>query len=289
MSASAESGGKPAEQNRQKDPNDPMNVEPKAFSHGSEVRSTEVKSSGMERRVLIDEIVQEMKKDLLKEAVGKKFANSSWGEFLFNMLGQPAVLLILGFALTGIIGTFITGRWQRAEWDRQKQIEREEWDRQQTRLVDIHGINMKYQIIDDVTKLIGERNAAALAIVVPLLGDIDDLQLIMKEEEEPIKNWQKVSHEWRANSQILRLKIAVHIENEKATELFARLMHAEKELGAKVTYLQKNISNYIKLDEKSQQYLDSLLIDIESIGAVLKELVTTIANEAKNDVKSARP
>ena len=277
MAPFAEAGEKPDEQ------------EPRQDLPGSEVPSNQTQLSEMDRRVLINEIVDEMRKDSLKEGVAKKLANLSWTEFLSGVLAQPAVLLILGFALTGIIGTWIAGRLQRAEWDRQQRIESQEWDRQQTRLVDIHGINMKYQLIDDVTKLIGERNAAALAIVAPLLGDNNDRELIMKEEEEPIRNWQKVSHEWRAGSQIVRLKIAVHIQNTKATELFARLINAERELGAKVTYLQKNLMHYIELDDKSQKYLDSILSDIENIGEVLKELVTTIANEAKADVKSSRP
>lgn len=285
----AEAGGKPDQPNHQQDLADPMSVGANPFPPGSEVPANQTQWSEAERRVLIDEIVKEMRKDSLKQEAAKKFANLSWAEFFSGLLNQPAGLLVLGFALTGIIGSFITVQWQRAEWNRQQLIERQEWDRQQTRLVDIHGINMKYQIIDDVTKLIGERNAAALAIVVPLLGGNNDHEQIMKEEEEPIRNWQKVSHDWRANSQIIRLKIAVHIQDQKATELLAKLINAEKQLGAKVTFLQKNLMHYTKLDEESQKYLDSILIDIETIGADLKELVTAIANEAKNDVKSSRP
>lgn len=235
-----------------------------------------------ERTTLIDEIVKEMRNDFLKQEANKKLDKLSW------FLSQPAVLLIIGFTLTGIIGAVITGRLQRAEWDRQKLVERQEWERQQTRLVDIQGINLKYQIIDDVTKSIGERNAAALGIVVILLGDQGDPELIKKEAEEPIRNWEKVTHEWRSNSQIIRLKIAAHIQNHKAAETFAKLLEAEKELGANVTYLQKNITSYTKLDEESQKYLDSILTNIETIGTHLKELVTVIANEARSDVKRAQ-
>jgi hypothetical protein len=271
MAAFAESGGKPEEQ---KDLVDPMNVNANAFPPGSELPA---EWSAMDRRVLINEIVKEMRKDSLKEEAAKKLANLSWAQILSTIFTQPAILLVLGFALTGIVGTFITGRWQRAEWDRQ-----------QTRLVEIQGIDIKYQIIDDVTKVIGERNAAALAIVAPLLGDNKDPDLIMKEEEEPTRNWQKVSHDWRANSQIIRLKIAVHIQNEKAPELFDKLIKTEKELGGKVTYLQKNFMQYIERDEESEKYLDDILFDIQTIGRDLKELVTIIANEAKNDIKSSR-
>lgn len=274
MAASAEVGRKSHEQNHRQDPVDSMSVD--ANARGSEVPAIQTDLSETDRRALIDEIVSEMRKDALREQAAKKL-NRSWAQILSNIFTQPAVLLVLGFALTGLVGTFITGRWQKAEWDRQ-----------QTRLIEIQGVNLKYQIIDDVTKLIGERNAAALAIVVPLLGSDKDLDLIIKEEQEPIKNWQKVSHDWRANSQILRLKIAVHIQDPKASELFARLMKAEKELGGKVTYLEKNLQHYVQLDDESQKYLDGILFDTESIGLVLRELVTTIANEAKNDIKNNR-
>jgi hypothetical protein len=275
MTTSAEAGRKSREQNHQQDPVDSISVD--ANARASEVPAIQTPLSETERRVLVDEIVREMRKDALKEQAAEKLTKLTWAQFFSNLSTQPAVLLVLGFALTGLVGTFITGRWQKAEWDRQ-----------QTRLVEIQGINLKYQIIDDVTKLIGERNAAALAIVVPLLGGDKDLALILKEEEEPIKNWQKVSHDWRANSQILRLKIAVHIQDAKAGELFARLIQAEKELGGKVTYLEKNLGHYIELDDKSRKYLDDILSDIDRIGHDLKELVTTIANEARNDIKNSR-
>ena len=234
-----------------------------------------------DRTALIDEIVKEMRKDLLKQEAGKKLDKLSW------FFSQSAVLLVISFTLTGIVGAIITGRLQRAEWDRQKLVERQEWERQQTRLADIQGINLKYQIIDDVTKSVGERNAAALGIVVLLLGDKGDEELLKKEAEEPIKNWEKVNHDWRANSQIIRLKIAAHIKNHKAAETFAKLLETEKELGARVTYLQKNITNYTMLDEESQKYLDSILSNIERVGNDLKELVTVIANEARSDVKES--
>ncbi len=176
MTTSADAGRKSHEQNHQQDPADSISVD--ANARASEVPAIQTPLSETERRVLVDEIVSEMRKDALKEQAAEKLTKLTWAQFFSNLSTQPAVLLVLGFALTGLVGTFITGRWQKAEWDRQ-----------QTRLVEIQGINLKYQIIDDVTKLIGERNAAALAIVVPLLGGDKDLALILKEEEEPIKNW----------------------------------------------------------------------------------------------------
>lgn len=212
------------------------------------------------------------------------------GKQISSFFQHPAVLLIIGFALTGIIGAWLTGRWQRNEWDRQQFVQSQEWDRQQLRLLDIHSIDLKYEIINEITKSIGERNAAATGIVVPLLGGISDRELI-KEEQEPIKNWQKVSHDWRTDSQILRLKIAAHIKSQEAADLFTQLIKTEKEFGGKVTYLQKHLDQYNRLDNnaEAQKYLDGILNDIEKIGKDLKQLVTVIADETRDDVKGTKP
>lgn len=253
---------------------------------------------GKERELLINEIVREMKKDALKEDAADKMAKGDWRKSISNFFAHPAVLLLIGFAATGILGGLLahylqSQEWNRQqalqsqEWNRQQILQGQEWERQQLRLVNIHGIDLKYEIINEIIKAVGERNAAARGIVIPLLQEFNDLDML-KEEEEPIKNWKTVSHDWRANAQILKLKIAAHITSKEAPEIFKQILTKETKISSKVSYVQNRLRQYNRaVDRKMEerQYLDAVLNEIEETGEDLTKLVTVIAKEAQDDIR----
>jgi len=137
------------------------------------------------RESLVKEVVDEIRRDALKEDALKKLRKADWPDRISKFFQHPAALLVIGFALTGWIGGSLANAWQRNEWERQ-----------QLRLIEIHGIELKYGIIDDVTKAVGERNAAARGVLYPLLDDLDN-RVLTQEEAEPIKNWQKATQDWQ--------------------------------------------------------------------------------------------
>jgi hypothetical protein len=116
--------------------------------------------TGPERAALVNEIVTELQKDSLKEDVEAKLVFGTWAKRISKFFQHPAVLLVISFIITGVIGALVANRWQSREWNRQQKLQSEEWDRQQLRLLDLHGIDVKYKLIEEITKSIGERNAA---------------------------------------------------------------------------------------------------------------------------------
>lgn len=236
------------------------------------------------QKTLVNEIVNEIRKDSLKDAALAQLGKSEASNAISKFFQHPAALLVLGFALTGLIGAWITSSWQRAEWDRQKDREAREWERQQLRLTEIRGIDLKYGIIDEVTKAVGEYHAAAKSVRLPLLKGLNDAQLA-RQEVEPIKAWGKAYHDWLVSEQILRLKLTAHIKNQDALSYFERIAETEKNITGKVGILQNHLSEYSLRGNNSEaiDYLDDLDGQFNVASEDLKRLVSIIAKEAEAD------
>jgi hypothetical protein len=263
--------------------------QPDAISDLPEPLNTPNVFTDEERKSLINEIVAEMRKDSIKEDALKELRRTNWPDVIAKFFQHPATLLIIGFVLTGMIGARLTANWQRAEWDRQKAKEIEEWNRQQQRLIVIHSIDLKYGIIDETIKAVGERNAAARNILLPLLEVLDDQQL-MQEEAEPVKGWKQANHDWLVNAQTLRLKLSAHINNREVIKYFDRIVDREKIIGAKIANLQANAVryNHEEENEDAQTYLQGLIADLKGTEDDLKNLVDTITAEIQTDVQGSK-
>jgi hypothetical protein len=237
--------------------------------------------TGEERKALVDEIVKEINKDSVKDDALAKLKKRNWGELISKFFQHPAVLLVIGFAISGYIGTRITTNWQH-----------QEWEKQQRRGLDFRGFDQKHEIIDEITKSVGEINAAAIAVVSPLGQRVSDKQLI-RDEAEQIKDWRKASNEWGVKSTILKLKIATRIKSLKAAEMFHRITDEERDIVVNVNLLQSKLaeSNLINNADKEKKNkagkrIDDILDNIRMTGENLKQLVEAIAEEAKKDVEN---
>jgi hypothetical protein len=237
-----------------------------------------------ERESLINEIVDEIRKDSLKEDSLKKLKKVNWVDTISNFFHHPAILLIIGFILTGLIGTLLTAAWQGREWDRQQQ-----------RLIDIHGIDLKYGIIDDITKAVGERNAATRDMMYPLFDNLDNRSL-EKEEVEPIKNWQIATYNWLVSSETLRMKIRSHIKNPDALKCFERIVERENQITGEIALIKGHLAEYNN-PAKNNETLKELDSEIynniggtgeylnKGTGEDLNKLVAIITLEIKADVQ----
>src|SRR5260370_34539365 len=102
-----------------------------------------------DRKLLVDQIIAELEKDARKKDVIKRLCEQPKTFSLGNLLHHPAVLLILGFTLTGFLGNILASRWQSREWDRQ-----------QSRLEQTRKAEIKYAIINELTKAVAESQGA---------------------------------------------------------------------------------------------------------------------------------
>lgn len=227
-----------------------------------------------DRDALINDIVREMRKDSVKEAARAKLNKAGGWRVVAKSLQHPAALLVLGFALTGLVGL---------------RLQQGEWDRQQKRLIEIRKVDLKYTIMDDIIKAVGARNATATAIVEPLLTRVNGTQL-RPEEIERFKDWQKAADDWRINSQVLRSRLTAHIRTQAAAQQFEAIV----ERGKNINIHMNRISEYLRTknwvgDSESDDIMDELYTEIDETNKNLKQLTAAIVSEADESITSGKP
>jgi hypothetical protein len=108
-----------------------------------------------EIRILIEEAAKELQIDQLKKELTAKIKDAKSKRSFGSIVAHPAVLLIIGFILTGILGNILTARWQGREWDRQ-----------QGRLSLIRLIEQKEKIMEDLTRKVAESDATEEDVLI---------------------------------------------------------------------------------------------------------------------------
>jgi len=240
-------------------------------------QSTSELFAGAERERIITEIVEEIRKDGIKSEAGARIKQLSWGERISGFFQHPAVLIIIGFLATGVVGGILANRWQRTESERQEERQTQEWNRQQRRLLTIHNIDLKYQIISDLTKSLGERNGAATAVLEALAQSVHDRQI----SKEVLKKWDAANTEWRIQSQVLKLRISAHIDSSDALATFQQVLDAEKQIFASVEMLKQTLGRP-ETDEVTEEINQTNNI-VKSSAEQMKHLINIIITETQAD------
>lgn len=230
---------------------------------------------------LVNDIVREIRKDSVREAALAKLKKPSARERFSKLFQHPAMLLVMGFALTSIVGLLLT-----------HEIQKQEWERQQRRLVEIRDADLKYAIMDELIKAVGVRNAAATAVVEPLLGPVREsqLRLLKVDPAERFKGWLTAVYDWRYSTQVLRLKLKAHIREPQAQWYFDEIIERGKEINANVIELQTHANaNNWALDAKAGDLLDNIDTAKEQTDKYLVALTKTIVAEAQEGIKKEKP
>src|SRR5687768_7871400 len=201
-----------------------------------------------ERELIKQEILNELRKERLKKELVDEIQKRSKAASLTSFIQHPGILLLLSFALTGIVGTLLTTRWQRNEWNRQQALQTIEWNRQQSRLTQIRNIDHKYEVIDGITKAVGESNAAANEILFTFSSKAQKLQT--SKVRERLMLWQQAQQHWQKSVSVINQRLTVFFRNpqlldhlikivDKADLVFFNLL----ELVDRATENQREIEN----------------------------------------------
>lgn len=239
-----------------------------------------------ERELLKQEVLDELKKQTLKKELVDEIQKRSKAASLSSFGRHPATLLIIGFLLTGIVGTLLTTRWQRKEWDRQQTLQNIEWNKQQSRLVQIHNIDHKYEVISEITMAVGQSNAAASEILFTFNPKANDL-LRAEGSDERIKLWQQAQHNWQIAVSVIRQKLSVFFRNEQLQDhllkiadridlIFFNLL----ELIDRATENQKEME-----EEGFKRIAINTKLLINSRSEDLQQLVSLMIEEIQADAK----
>jgi hypothetical protein len=151
-------------------------------------------------------------KDEIRRALDPKSAESRASKFF----AHPAVLVVLGFLLTGIAGSWLTSYWKSREAANQRSY-----------LAEQRALNEKYALINSVFKEVGSTLAAADDVLAAYYSkNLSDTEI-----SERMANWHKTSREWRVASEVLKPKMAVNFSNPKLLETFQTIIDNRRQIG----------------------------------------------------------
>src|SRR5205807_7900877 len=149
-------------------------------------------------KALIAEAVNDLQRDQLKIELPEEIRSKKEKTSLSTFASHPAFLLIIGFIFTGIIGTLITSKWQKSEWDRQ-----------QARLVHIRRIDQKEKLMEELVQSVADSNATE-EDVLNAFSDEWRPRDPQRENitEERLEAWQKQGgRTWRIAVDMIRSKL----------------------------------------------------------------------------------
>lgn len=237
--------------------------------------------SDEEKETLKQEVLVELEKQALKKEIVQDLQPTAWNASLARFAQHPAFLLFISFALTGLIGSWLTSSWQSREWDRQ-----------QLRLVKIKSIDQKYEVTDEVIKAVGQSNSEVMdALNFLRRSDIFDVQRteFKKELEENRAAWAKGYKNWHINSSILDEKLKVYFRDIVIESRFKSIMERRQMIKIGIDglfdyYKSIDVEGF-QIDQRTEDEIYSFL---KSDSSDMKVLIANMKDEIRVDIEGNR-
>jgi hypothetical protein len=186
------------------------------------------------------------------------FDGASRNSPVSDFFKHPAVLLVLGFLCTGLVGSAITDYWKSLEWQNQ-----------QSYLVKQHFLQKQYDVMEDLVKAVAESNTAAEDVLVLYTSDWQP-----EEIQERKKAWRASSATWRVKSKVLQQRLNVYFPDPELQKTFQSIINNRKKAGVTITNF--NTSGYTAQDKPD---LDEARVLLEHIKDELTLCGTIMARE----------
>jgi hypothetical protein len=182
---------------------------------------------------LRDEIAVELKKEAFKKEILAEL-KADEPPSLTKVAQHPAVLLILGCALTTGVGSFLTYKWQLRASERQAERAAQQQKFEQGESARQRTIQQKYELTDQVIRAVAETNTAAEDMLKAFGWNQQD----RKAYPERMKYWQESSRKWRVDSKMLIQKLAFRFKDPQISASFQNIIDMRKDLGVSIVYIQ---------------------------------------------------
>lgn len=138
---------------------------------------------------------------------------------------HPAFLLVLSFALTGIVGSLLTSCWQAQDWGRQESF----------RVAD-DATKQRIEVMNLATKSIAESFTAAEDVLHVFFWSWPTDSTIVTFEDRS-KAWQVASHDWRIDEKVLIANVNATYSRSRPPLILSMISANRLELGNMITRL----------------------------------------------------
>ena len=137
---------------------------------------------------------------------------------------HPAVLLLLGFVSTSVVGTMLTETWKSREWRNQ-----------QGYLFAQRALEKRYALIDETVKAVAETNTAAEDVLASYTWNWNPGDLKQRRAK-----WLEGSWSWRVNSKVISQALSTYFANPRVSSRFDDIIRKRRQLGNIITNLLTN-------------------------------------------------
>jgi hypothetical protein len=182
----------------------------------------EDQSREQEKATLKKEILNDLKRDLLKKEILDELKPTDWKQRISELARHPLTLIVLGFALTGVIGAWLSSY-----------SERTKWDYQQLRLSQIRNaeerFKQKNEIKEDVKNSVEISFTANNTMLDYLYPKETDNNLSKEPTTEHIAQWENGRKpRWEKLNQLNDI-FARNFKDSNASQLFLDIMRMDSE------------------------------------------------------------
>ena len=231
-----------------------------------------------EREIEDEEALKERVKAVLRELEDASFKNKVLEELReaakkkTSVFEHPALLLVLGFLLTGVVGTWLASYWQSREQQKQ-----------QAQLAHERALQQKYDVTEQINKAVSEVYTGAHVVLYVISYDQSQNKTGEAEREA---YWNQARRSWIINSLALQLKLTNTFNHDEAFSLYQAIIEESDEVSVNVNevllILKKSNWKSLKSDEVAdkRKVIQDLSSDMrEKTGRLLKILVDEIHKE----------
>ncbi|HVG34239.1 MAG TPA: hypothetical protein VM911_14210 [Pyrinomonadaceae bacterium] len=232
------------------------------------------------------ELLKDVEKEFLKREILKELDAAPKGDPSFfqrpgfkalaGFFQHSAVLLFLGFLLTGVIGSALTSTWQNNSWIAQQSL-----------LAKQRILDQKYELASTVAKAVGDTHAAPSSILV-FFANEDTPESRQADLPKLVEYWRQTHREWLVNHNVLLQKITVYIRDENARTNFEDIILERKQTNNSIVNLLEVMNKY-----KGDKFKvpDRLPIKPEELTPLLKEILAydEKVKEARSTAQGGRP
>jgi uncharacterized integral membrane protein len=196
----------------------------------------------------------------------------SWFSAFFK---HPAVLLILGFFLTGWIGGALTNHWKSREWENQQHF-----------LLAQKELTEKQKLANESITAIGETIAAADDMITIYFNGWEPRKR-RSEIDERTKSWRRSSIKWRSGSEALKQRLTIAFGSDIG-KAFEDITDSRTRLGVMIGNLIDAGFSRRRASERSAYTQDALTLRNETSKLTTK-MGEDLAQEMKAAVTRAKP
>jgi hypothetical protein len=191
--------------------------------------------------------------------------------FLSRIISHPLLLLVLGFVLTGIVGSYLSTKWQAYQWLKQQEYSARQSD-----------IAARQQLAERTLTAVATNIAAANDILTLYDWDFKGPTGEAKEVQKRIANWTEQTKKWNVDYKVLQDQLAGTFREPAISKVFEAIVSASGEVTRRMSNLlaQNGGKRLRKNSDAAFEYRIAVLtnksinIQMTCLAALMQQSVT---------------